>query len=65
MRDSHASLNSKITKEPEKPVRLELEEDKDRPEDEGMEKEDIEYMIERKRIRVITEARNKAEKAKQ
>ena len=46
-------------------MRLELEEDKDRPEDEGMEKEDIEYMIERKRIRVITEARNKAEKAKQ
>ena len=39
--------------------------DVERPKDEGMAKEDIEYMIEKKRIRVTREARNKAEKAKQ
>ena len=49
-------------KEKESPVRLDIREDVDRPYDEGIEKEELEFQIERKRLRVNFEARHKAEK---
>ena len=61
-------LRSSVKKQKTKelPVELQLGDhlDSERPADEGIPKADIEYMIEKKRIRVIREDHNKAEKAK-
>ena len=61
-------LRSSVKKQKTKelPVELQIVDhlDSERPADEGIPKADIEYMIEKKRIRVIREDHNKAEKAK-
>ena len=59
-RDSQATI-----KKAEVAVNLEIDQSVKRPNDEGMDKEDIEYSILKKRIRVIMDAKNKAEKAQQ
>jgi len=63
-RGMHSSTSLRAQEENKPmPVRL-VEKEVKRPDDEGMDKQDIEFLIEKKRTRVTTNARLKAEKAK-